>query len=92
MYELVEYLICRLGLQMLVSNVYICLVDAWLDFELIRVSNGKEKKFGKGKGQIRPDSDVSSTVHRGFDFRFFLFCDFDLFARVGKLRSALDRR
>ena len=44
MYELVEYLICRLGLQMLVSNVYICLVDAWLDFELIRVSNGKKKK------------------------------------------------
>ena len=74
MYELVEYLICRLGLQMLVSNVYICLVDAWLDFELIRVSNGKEKKnLEKGKGQIRPDSDVSSTVHRGFDFRFFYF-------------------
>ena len=47
MYELVEYLICRLGLQMLVSNVYICLVDAWLDFELIRVSNGKEKKIWK---------------------------------------------
>mgnify|MGYP004709645715 CR=1 FL=1 len=63
----------------------------WKKIELL-TGQYPAKNPAANPARFRPDSDVSCTIHFGFDFHFFYFVFSDLFARNGMFRNVIERR